>query len=166
MQLLELARRTRTDTRYHNERFDPPVLSWNFGVSDQADAVNVTPDRSVAWFSLRPMPEIDGEDLIKIAEEKANTLGLEFQRFASGGPFWIDPDSPCIRELCELAGGEPKTVCYGTDGGEFSELSQRVVCGPGDIAQAHTCDEWIALDQLSQGVDLYANAIRRWCVSP
>ena len=29
-----------------------------------------------------------------------------------------------------------------------------VVWGPGDIAQAHTADEWIALDQLERGTDL------------
>ena len=29
-----------------------------------------------------------------------------------------------------------------------------VVFGPGDIAQAHTCDEWIALDQLDTAAEI------------
>ena len=65
--------------------------------------------------------------------------------------------------MCQLAGGQPKTVCYGTDGGEFTELDQLVVCGPGDIAQAHTTDEFLEMDQLSKGIQLYAAAIRHWC---
>ena len=29
-----------------------------------------------------------------------------------------------------------------------------VVWGPGDIAQAHTADEWITLEQLERGTDM------------
>ena len=162
--LLEINQRTQSEPRYLDGRFDPPTLSWNFGVSDGCTAVNITPEKSVAWASLRPMPEIDGTDLIELAASRARSLGLEFKLFPGGGPFWSDPDSDCIREFCKLAGGSPKTVCYGTDGGEFDELRHRVVIGPGDIAQAHTTDEWIELDQLQRGAELYAKAIRRWCV--
>ena len=38
-----------------------------------------------------------------------------------------------------------------------------VVFGPGDIAQAHTIDEWIALDQLERGTEQYTRLIRTWC---
>lgn len=161
--LLEIGQRTKVDTDYHDHRFDPPTLSWNFGVSDGSTAVNITPQKSTAWVSLRSMPEIDGEDLIALAESKAKSLGLEFKRFAGGRPLWIDADADCVKAMCELAGGPPKTVCYGTDGGEFTELNQLVVCGPGDISQAHTTDEFLELDQLQKGIDLYAAAIRHWC---
>ena len=163
--LLEIDERTQGDERYLDRRFDPPVLSWNFGVSDGCSAVNVTPGQSVAWISLRPMPEINGQDLLQEVSERAHSLGLEFKVFEGGSPLWIDPKSTAIRELCAIAGGVPKTVCYGTDGGEFNELRHRVVCGPGDIAQAHTTDEWLALDQLAKGIDLYEKAIHRWCVN-
>lgn len=162
--LLELNQRTRADAQYEDDRFDPPVLSWNFGVSDHSNAVNITPRRSTAWVSLRSMPGIDGEDLIDEAEQKAESLGLEFKRFEGGGPVWIDPQSECIRQMCEIAGGDPRTVCYGTDGGEFRELDHRVVIGPGDIAQAHTVDEWIGIDQLEKAIELYGKAIQRWCM--
>ena len=35
---------------------------------------------------------------------------------------------------------------------------------PGDIAQAHTWDEWIDLEQLELGTDLYARMIEHWCL--
>lgn len=157
--LHELHDRTESDSTYEDNRFDPPVLSWNFGVSDGCTAVNITPEQSIAWISLRPMPDIDGEDLIEQVRQRAELLGLEFRRIEGGAPLWVDPESPSIQQMCRIAGGEPRTVCYGTDGGELHELQNRVVIGPGSIAQAHTTDEWIELEQLQKGVELFRKVI-------
>ena len=35
--------------------------------------------------------------------------------------------------------------------------------GPGHIKQAHTWDEWIAVEQLDRGADLYEKLIRHCC---
>ena len=35
-----------------------------------------------------------------------------------------------------------------------------VVFGPGDIAQAHTADEWISLDSLERGKNLLLNFLK------
>ncbi len=46
---------------------------------------------------------------------------------------------------------------YGTDAGPLGE-SGRLPCfvfGPGDIAQAHTKDEWIELDQVRAASEAY-----------
>ncbi|TWU24277.1 Acetylornithine deacetylase [Novipirellula galeiformis] len=161
--IAELHQRTLSEARYQDARFDPPTLSWNFGFTDHGSAINVTPPRSEAWVSLRTMPGIDGNDLIDEARSYAASLGLEFKALEGGDPVWVDADDPCIRAMCELAGGTAATKCYSTDGGQFSELSQRLVCGPGNIAQAHTADEWVSIDQLGQGADLYRRAIEHWC---
>jgi len=42
-------------------------------------------------------------------------------------------------------------------------LENLLVLGPGDIAQAHTHDEWIDLAQLDQGTELYARLIEHYC---
>ena len=44
-------------------------------------------------------------------------------------------------------------------------MKQILVLGPGSIQQAHTDDEWISLDQLKRGTDLFEKLIRRWCLS-
>ena len=31
-----------------------------------------------------------------------------------------------------------------------------VVCGPGDVAQAHTTDEWVSIDKLAAATAAYA----------
>lgn len=161
--LLEINERTESETQYQDDRFDPPTLSWNFGCNDGCTAINITPDRSTAWLSLRPMPEIDGADLIAEVRSVASELGLEMENCGQGPPMWISPTADGIRELSELTGNTPKTVCYGTDGGELHALKERVVYGPGDIAQAHTTDEWIALEQLDKGSQSFCEIVRGWC---
>ena len=164
VELLRLHDWSENDPSLQDGRFDPPTLSWNFGFTDHAKASNIVPARSEAWVSLRTMPTIDGETLVAAAAEKAKELGLEFKREKGGGYVWIEPDAPVIREMCEVAKCEhPKTVCYGTDGGEFTQLKRMVICGPGDIAQAHTSDEFITKAQLDQGIEIYSAAIHRWC---
>ena len=96
----------------------------------------------------------------QVAEE--NGLDLEINRW--GNTFMVDPDSEFVREALKLAHRpKSKTVSFGTDGGIFTELEDKIVFGPGSIAQAHTRDEWIALEQLSLGTDMYAKMIRNWC---
>jgi acetylornithine deacetylase len=42
-------------------------------------------------------------------------------------------------------------VSYGTEAGLFQQMGMpAVICGPGDIAQAHRPNEFVALDQLAQ----------------
>jgi len=59
---------------------------------------------------------------------------------------------------------EPVGAAYGTDAGPLDEAGlPAVVLGPGDIAQAHTKDEFIELDTLERGVEVY-HAIMRTAV--
>lgn len=163
VKLLELCQRTREDTALQDDRFDPPVLSWNFGVSDHSNVFNITPERSDAWVSFRTMPEIDARELVAEAETMARQLGLTLCPFDGCDPLWTDPQSDFVLQLQSIAGTRAQTVCYATDGGVLGGLSQRVVIGPGSIHQAHTVDEWIAIDQLRRGIECYENALRRWC---
>ena len=46
---------------------------------------------------------------------------------------------------------ETGKVSYGTEAGLFQQIGiPTVICGPGDIAQAHGPDEFVALEQLAQ----------------
>jgi acetylornithine deacetylase len=45
-------------------------------------------------------------------------------------------------------------VSYGTEGGQFQARGYSVVvCGPGDIAQAHQPDEYVTLEQFAAAED-------------
>jgi acetylornithine deacetylase len=152
------------DTAWHNDEFDPPVVSWNIGINDHTKAVNITPPQSICTVYFRAMPGQDAGTLIDRARAAAEQNGLEFEVPVSGDPVYTDPNSDFVKEVQQLAGREKATtVSYGTDGAKLSALKNKVVFGPGSIAQAHTHDEWIALDQLTRGTEMYAKLIRHWC---
>ncbi|MCO8121833.1 M20 family metallopeptidase [Stieleria sp. TO1_6] len=163
--LLQLCKLTREDPGLRDDRFDPPTLSWNFGFNDHSHVVNITPERSDAWVCLRTMPGVDEQPLFAQVQQAADQLGLQFTLVPGCDPLWTDPSSAFVQQLKTLAGTQTQTVCYATDGGVMNELSQRVVIGPGSIHQAHTVDEWIAIDQLQRGIEVYETALRHWCLS-
>ena len=63
---------------------------------------------------------------------------------------------PLIRMFLQAAGQrKPVGVHYFCDAAVLAHGSiPSVVFGPGDIAQAHTSDEWISLRQLEEGTQV------------
>jgi len=49
-------------------------------------------------------------------------------------------------------------VPYGSDASKLSVLGHipAIVLGPGDIAQAHTDDEWVLIAEVVQAAEIYA----------
>ena len=78
---------------------------------------------------------------------------------ARTGLFEVLDVTPALRDTIQR-GSAPREL---EDGAVLTEMKKLVVLGPGDIAQAHTQDEWILLDQLEKGTQLYAKLIRHWC---
>ncbi len=156
---------TLTSRAWLNDEFDPPWISWNIGINDHNRAVNITAPQSVCTVYFRPMPGMDGDALVHRAEAAAQRCGLRFEWECRGLPLSGDPSCEFVRNTLQLAGRDTAhTVGYGTDGVCFTDLKQILVLGPGSIQQAHTDDEWISLDQLAAGTDLYERMLRRWCV--
>lgn len=155
---------TESDPSWQNDEFDPPTVSWNILVSDHTKAVNITPPQSICQVYFRHMPGQDPDVLLERVQKAADENGLELKVRIKGNPLRVDPDSAFVQEVVQLAGREKaRTVSYGTDGAMLGALKKLIVFGPGDIAQAHTHDEFIALDQLEKGTEMYANLIRHWC---
>lgn len=156
---------TLVDPAWQHPDFDPPIISWNIGINDHTYACNITAPQSVCTVYFRPMPGQNPQTLIDRAKQAAERCGLQFEFRSGAMPLFVDPQSEFIQELVKLADRtSPKTVAYGTDGAMLTELKKMAVLGPGHIAQAHTWDEWIELDQLERGTALYEKLIRHWCV--
>jgi acetylornithine deacetylase len=155
---------TEADPAWQDDRFDPPTISWNIGINDHTAAVNITPPQSVCTVYFRLMPGQRPDALLDRARAAAERNGLEFQVKGAATPLFIDPKSELVTGLLAIVGEKaPTTVTYGTDGTQFTALKKLAVFGPGNIAQAHTFDEWISLEQLDRGTRFYEQAIRRWC---
>ncbi|MCC7264547.1 MAG: M20 family metallopeptidase [Candidatus Latescibacteria bacterium] len=152
--------------KYRNDEFSPPHSEWSIGINDHNIATNVTPVQSVCTISYRPMPGAPVDDLIERSRKAAAKHGVKFEVVFSGHPLYTPTDSPLVRTALALTGTRSSaTVPYGTDGLAFAtKMKNLVVLGPGDIAQAHTVDEWVETSQLQQAVDLYSRFIDRICV--
>jgi acetylornithine deacetylase len=62
-----------------------------------------------------------------------------------------------LRPIIETVWGgvQVRGVSFGTDASTIAEAGIPVVVfGPGDIAQAHTADEWIALEQVEKAAEI------------
>ncbi|MEM9943451.1 MAG: M20/M25/M40 family metallo-hydrolase [Planctomycetota bacterium] len=155
---------TEHESKWQNSMFDPSSMSINILLKDDSPALNVTASRSICKMYIRPMPGIDTDLLLNRMSQSAESNGLDLKIRHWGKPLFVDPGSEFVQESLKLAHRpKSKTVSYGTDGGVFTEIQDKIVFGPGSIDQAHTFNEWIALEQLARGTDLYAKMIRRWC---
>ena len=155
---------TEADPAWNNPEFDPPTISWNIGINDFTKAVNITAPQSICTVYFRPMPGQDAEALIRRARQVAERLGIEFEVMWRGQPLYVDPESAFVRDVLEQAERDAaRTVAYGTDGAMLTAMKKLVIFGPGDIAQAHTYDEWIDLEQLERGSEMFTRLIRHWC---
>ena len=155
-----------TAKRYGNDEFKPAHSEWSISINDHNVAMNISPVESICRIGYRLMPNVDVAPLIERTKKCAREHGLSCEVSHVGQPLYTPPDSPLVQTALKIAGKrKPQTVAYGTDGIAFcAKMQQMIVIGPGDIAQAHTVDEWIELQQLHKGVDVYARFIEHVCV--
>ena len=156
---------TESDTLLMDSEFDPPTVCMNIGINDHTKAVNITAPQSVCTACFRPMPGTDVESIVEQIRAAADTHGVEFWLKGQNPPFRRDPGGDYVKQSVALTGGRPaRTVAYGSEAGNFDEIENLIVLGPGDIAQAHKSDEWIALQQLDEGQRVYSSMIRQFCL--
>ncbi len=85
-------------------------------------------------------------------------------------PLECPADHPGLLLLSEVVGERlpgsenPMGVNFWTDGALLAAGTgtPTVVCGPGDIAQAHSLDEWVSLDQVRSATEVYVDFAARY----
>jgi len=135
--------------------------------------VNMIPDLCEIWLDRRVVP---GEDPHQVLPEVERVLAALKQEapslaYSMSEPFIDPPLDPAGHEAFiafaqrALAGmglpSEVGGVTYGTDASTLAEVGiPSVVLGPGNIAQAHTSDEWLELAQLERAAEVYGGLMR------
>lgn len=156
---------TESDVSLMDDEFDPPTICMNIGINDYTKAVNITAPQSVCTACFRPMPATDVDSIVNQVRDAANAHGVEFRLKGQNPPFRRDPGSDYVKQSIMLTGGRPaRTVAYGSEAGNLDEINNLIVLGPGNIDQAHKSDEWIALEQLEKGQNVYTKMIRQFCL--
>ena len=133
--------------------------------------INIIPEHCEIHVDRRLVPGEDSDTVIPAVENVLEELraGNSELTVVQEAPDMVDsPLDPAggeafgavvasVLKSMELPDGLTG-VGYGTDASSFSRAGiPAVVLGPGDIAQGHTADEWIELDQLRAGADVYYN---------
>ena len=143
--------------------FTVPYSTLSTGLIQGGIAANVVPKDCVFQFDMRTLPGAVPDALYQEIRRYAEQLAAEMRGIdASAGIDlqWVSQtvglaaaESDAIVQWAMQLSGNPTVgkVSYGTEAGLFQKMGvPTVICGPGDIAEAHRPNEFVALDQLAQ----------------
>ncbi|MCB2110290.1 MAG: acetylornithine deacetylase [Defluviimonas sp.] len=144
--------------------FDPPWTTLHVGRIAGGTAENITAGDCRFGFTFRVVP---GEDpaawgaayeaeVARLAEAMRavhSEAGITLQRYFAV-PALQPEEGGAAEALARRLTGDNAVhvVSYGTEAGQFQTRGySTVVCGPGDIAQAHQADEYIEVSEFEAG---------------
>ena len=145
-------------------RFSPPYATLQVTEIDGGTAANIVPVSCRIGFEVRSLAGVDvgaieqrigdfaARDCLQEMRAVAPEADITIQRTNEIAPFFAAPGSEVVALALKLSGGnETHAVSYATEAGLFQAAgAPSVVIGPGDIAQAHTADEWIAESEIGK----------------
>lgn len=138
------------------------TASASLGVIRGGRKVNIVPDWAEAELDLRTLPSQQGPEFAErvVALLLAAVPQLEVRVLRSQPPLRTDRAHPLIAKL-EAAGSRCLGVPWFCDGSVLAAAGiPAVAAGPGDIAQAHTTDEFLEIADLRRGEAFYTNFLR------
>jgi acetylornithine deacetylase len=159
-------------------RFEPPYPTLQVTTIEGGTASNIVPVSCRFGFEIRSMPGLD----IGAIETRLQTFidtvclpgmmarapeaGITVTRKNYVPPFGTPEGSEAVALALALAGqNETFAVSYATEAGLFQDAgAASVVCGPGNIAQAHTANEWIAVSELEK-CSQFMDKLADWCAA-
>ena len=172
--LLEL-RRELVERTPSGSRFQPPESTMQLGGIRGGIAHNVIADQCALDWEVRPVVDAD-IDFVKreIGAYVAGTLlpamraihpQASIETEVIGEVIGLEPvpESEACELVAELTGSNTReVVAFGTEAGLFQRLGiSAVVCGPGSIGQAHKADEFVAVEQLRQCLEMIGGLVTR-----
>ena len=145
------------DTQAHQRFAGLTGLRFNVGRIEGGIKANVIAPAAEVRCGFRPLPSMDSGAILAQLRALADPAPAHFEETFRGPslPAGDIADAEArrlaARDLAdELALPVGNAVDFWTEAALFSQAGYTsFVFGPGDIAQAHTGDEWVALDQLA-----------------
>jgi acetylornithine deacetylase len=140
-------------------------LRFNIGRIEGGIKANMIAPTAEVRFGFRALPTMDPDQLLARFRSLVEPQPAEFAEtfrgasLPAGDTANAEANRLVARDLAdELGIPVGNAVDFWTEAALFSAAGYTAfVYGPGDIAQAHSADEWVALDQLQQ----YADTIHR-----
>lgn len=131
--------------------------TFNLGVLQGGSKINIVPDACEAKCDIRTLP---GQDVTPVVEKfKSRFPSVEVDLYTTNA-LQTDPNHPVIAKLT-ACGGSPTGAPWLCDAAIFAAAgSPAVAVGPGSIQQAHTADEWIAVEDIEKGAEFFRRFLR------
>lgn len=144
--------------------FYPPFTTLHVGMISGGTAHNITAADCRFAVEMRVVPGEDVEAHARTFEAEAARMdallkaqrpeaGVHLERFF-GVPALVPEADGEAEAIARRLTGDNATgvVSYGTEAGQFQEAGySAIVCGPGDIAQAHQPDEYLEVSEFQAG---------------
>jgi acetylornithine deacetylase len=167
-----LSWRTELQSNNRDALFAVPVPTLNLGHIHGGDNPNRICPECELHIDLRPLPGMDAQQLRGEMHHRIlaclQDTGIEtrFASLSAGVPGMETPANAAIVKLAEkLTGHATQAAAFATEAPYLRQLGMdTVVLGPGDIAQAHQPDEYLALDRLTPTIDILKQVINTVCV--
>ena len=143
--------------------FTVPFTTMQTGLIRGGLAANIVPKDCEFIFEARTLPGASEHKLFQEVKDYAATLLPEMQRIEPNAAIQLEmmntapgmnmqESDEIVKLATALSRNKPNgAVSYGTEGGLFQAAGiPTVICGPGDIEQAHRPNEFVSLAQLAQ----------------
>ena len=144
--------------------YDVPYTTLHVGKMNGGVQVNIVPKTCVLDFEIRSLAGEDTDKLIARLQAAAETIvaphrgefpeaAIVVERLWDYPGLGTSPDAAVVAFAKGLIGSNHTIkVPYGTEGGMFAQRLgvPTVICGPGNMAQGHTPDEFIEVEQLAR----------------
>jgi acetylornithine deacetylase len=158
-----------------DSEFDTPFASINVGRINGGTAVNIIPKTCTIHWEYRPLPGTDENAIIErfhaftrdewlpAIEAENETINIETEPLAHVPAYEAEANSPATSLALDLAATNlTAKVSYGSEAGIFQGAGfSTVLCGPGDIADAHIPNESIAISQIDACTEFMRRLITR-----
>ena len=144
--------------------FEPPYTTLHVGMVSGGTAHNITAKDCNFVLTVRSVPSEPLQMWVDAFEAKVAEIVAQMQAIHpdTGIDYARQFDVPSLKpevegeaeEIVRLLTGDNavNVVSYATEAGQFQERGySAVICGPGDIAQAHQPNEFITIEQFKAG---------------
>ncbi|MEM9931156.1 MAG: acetylornithine deacetylase, partial [Bacteroidota bacterium] len=151
-----------------DDRFHPNHTSIHVGTIQGGSAFNIIANRCSFDWDFRNIPMDDAEQIfaefddyckqrVALRRQVYPHFAIEHVPMHPAVPALDTKEDAPIVDLAKRLSGNYKTstVAYAAEAGQFSNAGfPAVICGPGDIAQAHRANEFVAVKQLEGCVEM------------
>ncbi|MTJ03389.1 MAG: acetylornithine deacetylase [Sediminimonas qiaohouensis] len=154
--------------------FHPPWTTLHVGTIEGGTAHNITAKECRFGMDFRVVPGEDPDEWRERYMEQVRAVEAQMQavrpeaRIEVSQKFFVPGLKPetdgAAEALVRAITGDNAghVVSYGTEAGLFQRAGySAIVCGPGDIAQAHQPDEYITQEQFDAGHDFMRRLVTR-----